>query len=116
MTGSVIDFSSVPASVRLPDTLAQVTLASASAGIILQPVGAQGAPGPPGGVPLTREFIASAGGYAVTVSRAIGAWHALFVDGIRQQPSAYSVSGAILTIPPGLTYAGAVCCFDFYPA
>lgn len=48
MTGNVIDFSNVPASVRLSDTLAQISLVSASAGLILQPVGAQGPQGVPG--------------------------------------------------------------------
>lgn len=114
MSGNVIDFSTVATSVKTPDLQTQLTLANASASVIVAAVGMQGVPGSARNV--TQEFTAGAGGYTVTMAAAIGTWHALFVSGIRQQPSSYSVSGTSLIIPVGLTYAGAVCCFDYLPA
>ena len=116
MTGSVIDFSSVPAAVRTPDTLAQVTLVPSSAALILQPVGLQGPPGISAKTLITVEFTAGAGGYTLAVPSAIGAWHAFFLDGMRQPPSAYATAGTSLIIPFGLTFSGAICVFDYLPA
>lgn len=89
-----------------------------SSTIQVDPSGIQGPSGRDGSSNTrTIEFtVAQNGDLSIDVAYLrSGSWSALFVNGIRQLPSSYSMTGTILTVPSAIIWPGAVCIFEFYP-
>lgn len=82
---------------------------------------AQGLPGPPGTIPVGVSFETVAlidGAQVFTLPSPVGSgWCLLAINGLRQSVAAYSVTGAILTLPSALqVLAGDLISFDYYPS
>lgn len=77
-----------------------------------------GPPGPQGDGSVITEFefdIASSGDQTIMMPSQIGNWTALYVNGLRQDKSAYSFVGSTLQLPGSLIWVGAHCLFEYFP-
>ena len=79
--------------------------------------GTQGLTGPPGVNLLVFEQVALVdGAQTITLPSIPSGWCALCINGLRQSVSAYSVTGAVLTLPASLNVlTGDLISFDFTP-
>jgi hypothetical protein len=60
-----------------------------------------------------KEFTGIAAGQTIVLDRTPGGAMLLFVEGLIQSPSNFSVSGTNLVLPPGLVWDGAPCLFVY---
>lgn len=95
--------------------LAQAVITTAASAASAPPVTP-----PPGTVvdpPVTSHvFSGLAAGQTIILDSAVGEFSMLVVQGLIQVPTSYTLSGPVLTIPPGLVWDGAACDFLYTPA
>jgi hypothetical protein len=72
--------------------------------------------GVPVAVPVTHSFVLTSVGQTVSFTTVIGAWTALFVNGLRQTPDNYTVSGTTVTLAAGVANVGDTCLFEYTPS
>lgn len=117
-TNAIVIDSIASADVSIQASPATVVISTAPADIEIRSTntaGPAGPAGPPGTLIDTYEFAGFNGQTTVGMAHLIGAWHAFYVNGLRQPPSAYTVTGSVLSFV-GLTFDGSYCVFDYIPA
>lgn len=68
------------------------------------------------GQPVTHSFTLASSGQVVTLVSIPGAWSALYVNGLRQDASMYSIAGSTLTLNTEAAYIGDFIIFDYIPS
>ena len=74
-----------------------------------------GAGGDSGYIPVIEEFTVTMNNETFTTSQSIGAPVEVFVNGLRQNPESFAVSGAEFTLASGVANAGDSCLIEFTP-